>query len=215
MSVAALKNGPMSSIPPAYERRHHHLRVGLCPARLALSCRDEAAVCFAVEGASFEQTESIPSADGGLLIETVLDGVVREVGPDLLVIARDGQEARVRYLLPTALDLEPLLGATVKISVSLQFSAEKRPTVDATIKDVGGRLLLWAHDGALPSDRPDRPVVRLSHTARGPRLAFAHRSGSTTVSTAEIITIDTRSGPATAAGIRISDEDIGFVVVWH
>jgi hypothetical protein len=205
----------MSSIPPAYERRAEHLRVKLCPARLALSCRDEAAVCFAVEGASFEETSSIPSADGGLLIETVIDGVVREVGPDLLVIARDGQEARVRYLLPSAVDLEPLLGPRVKISVSLQFSAEKRPTVDASIRDAHGRLLLWAHDGVLPADRPDRPVVRLAHEARGPRLAFAHRGGLSTVATAEIIHLDTRSGSATAAGVRISNDDVGFIVVWH
>jgi hypothetical protein len=215
MSVAPLKNRTMSSIPPAYERRREHLRVGICPARLAFSCRDEAAVCFAVEGASFEETSSIPSADGGLLIETVIAGVVREVGPDLLVVARDGQEARVRYLLPSALDLEPLLGARVKISVSLQFSAEKRPTVDASIRDARGRLLLWAHDGALPADRADRPVVRLAHEARGPRLAFAHRGGLSTVATAEIIDLDTRGGPATAAGIRISDDDVGFIVVWH
>ncbi len=158
---------------------------------------------------------SIPSPDGGLLIQTVLEGVVERVGPDLLIVTRDGQKARVRYLLPSALDLEPLLGAAVKISVSLEFSPENRPTIDATIRDGAGRLLLWAHDGTLPADRPDRPVVRLSHQPQGPRLAFAHRGGLSTVSTAEIITLDTRTGPATAAGIRVSDDDIGFLVVWH
>jgi len=168
-----------------------------------------------VEGASFEETSSVPLPKGGLLIETRLDGIVLEVGPDLLVIGRDGQQARVRYLLPSALDLSSLRGEAVKITVALRFSAEKRPTVDATLADAEGRPLLWAHDGMLPADRSDRPVVRLAHEARGPRLAFAHLRGLVTVATAEIVDLETRTGTATAAGVRISNDDVGFVVVWR
>ena len=69
----------VSSIPPkarAYEPRPG---IGLCPSRLALSCRDEAAVCFAIEGANFGQTRSVPEADGGLFIETTILGRVEGV----------------------------------------------------------------------------------------------------------------------------------------
>jgi hypothetical protein len=75
--------------------------------------------------------------------------------------------------------------------------------------------LLWAHDGSLPTDRADRPVVRLAHAARGPRLAFVHRRGLTTVGTAERVEIETETGPALATGIRIADGDVGFLVVWR
>jgi hypothetical protein len=214
MGVAALKT-VSSNPPPAYRHpRADRPMVAVCPLRLALSCRDEAAVCFVVEGASFEETHSVTLPEGGLLIETHLEGRVEEVGPDLLVIARDHLRARVRYLLPSAVDLEPLRGRTVKIRVTLRFSSEKRPTVDAVIADEEG-LLLWAHDGALPSDRSDRPVVRLAHEARGPRLAFAHQRGLATVATAEMVELETRTGPAIAAGIRISRDDVGFLVVWR
>ena len=82
------------------------------------------------------------------------------------------------------------------------------------IVDFMGRPLLWAHDGRLPTDRPDRPVVRLAHEARGARLAFAHRRGLATVATAEMVSLETPTGPATAAGVRISDDSVGFLVVW-
>ncbi len=206
--------GPVDWNPPSALRYPERPQITLDRGLLARSCRDEAAVCFTVEGATAGQTRSVPQPNGGLSIETRLDGVVTFVGEEHLMITDGPETRRVRYLLPSAVNLENILGSHVNVSITLRFSATKSPTVDALIADCDGQPLLWALDGALPEDREGRPVVRTTHEANARRLVFSQNRGVATVATADTAPLETATGPATVAGIRIGQENVGFLVIW-
>jgi len=171
-------------------------------------------VCFTVEGATAGQTRSVPLPNGGLSMETRLDGVVTFVGEDFLMITDGPEMRRVRFLLPSAVSLAALLGSHVNISIKLRFSATRSPTVEALIADRDGRPLLWALDGTLPEDHRDRPVVRATHEANARRLVFSHHRRVARVATADTARLETATGPATVAAIRIGKDDVGFLVIW-
>jgi hypothetical protein len=181
--------------------------------RFAPLAREEGAVCFAAIAPPPESGTSRMDADGTLEVSTELHGVIVQVQPDAFVLERPGGRTRVRYLLPSAVDLAPLLGAVVRVELDLILSPHRAPTVNAVLRDARGQLLLWARDGQVPGHMPGFPRVRIAHDPRGPKLAFKGRGAPVLVGASEVATVRTPEGSLWAAAVRVTGDDAAFVVV--
>jgi hypothetical protein len=138
-----------------------------------------------------------------------------QVSPDRLVIADGwGELVQVRLLLPTALDLRPLVGTPIAVELAHDLSRPTRPTVDAVLRDARGRLLVWAHDGALPGQRGEHGLaVRVTHDSGDSRLVVAGREATVSAragSAAELV--HGRANFAVAA-LRVDPDGASFLVV--
>lgn len=175
--------------------------------------RDDASVCFAVQGAPPGSGVTRELGGGSIAIVTTLRGRVLSVLPDALEIDQDGALVRLRYLIPGGLSLKPLAGHVVDVRVSLVLHRDRSPTVDATIRDRRGGLLLWARDGALPSDRESQAVVvRVAQAPGGPpRLVFAARGALASVVAGGSAHLDAEGG-LTGLALRVAGDDAAFVL---
>ena len=203
----------MASAPPILRRSE------LPPARAAVDAdaldrRSEGTVCFAVEGAPLGSSTTEDLGPGAVAIRTVVRGRVLAVEPSGLEIDVGGAIARLRCLLPAAVSLDPLAGHVVTATVTLFLHRHRAPTVDATVLDEAGRLLLWARDGALPSDREAHGVaVRVAQAPGGAsRLIFAaaHALASARSGEAACLAGDV---DLLAVALRVAPDDAAFVLV--
>ncbi len=141
-------------------------------------------------------------------------GRITEATPERLVLRDEHDDAViVRLLLPSALDLSPLVGAQVALELSHELGG-RRPTVDAVLRDSRGRLLLWARDGALPGPRSAHGLaVRVTHDAALPRLVVA--AGRVTASATSGGVAELRHGRAQLAlvALRVEGDGASFLVV--
>ncbi len=202
----------MTSSPPDPERRARPV-AAFHVGRFAPMAREEGAVCFAAIAAPPESGSSRMDADGCLHVSTELHGRIVALQPDALVLERDGGRTRVRFLLPSAIDLGPLLGCVVHVLLDLTLSPLRPPTVNAVLRDGEGRLLLWARDGQVPGHIDGLPAVRIAHDPHGSRLVFGGPSGAALIGPTEVAAIQTLEGPAWAAAVRVTGDDAAFVVV--
>lgn len=171
------------------------------------------AVCFAVEGGPPECSSSEPEPLGRLRIRTEVEGRLARVDDHGFELERGAQRVRVRYLLPRPIDLSSLVGAHVRLTVHLVLDPNRAPTVDACIRTLDGRLVLWARDGALPSDRPGRPQVRVTHSdATGRRLALGLPRGLVSLRAGQRSDVAADDGTVSVFAIRVADDDAAFVL---
>ena len=203
----------MASAPPILRRSE------LPPARAAVDAgaldrRAEGTVCFAVEGSPLGSSSTEDLGAGAVAIRTVVHGRVLSVEPAGLELDVAGSIVRIRCLLPEAVSLEPLAGHVVTATVSLFLHRHRAPTVDMTVLDEEGRLLLWARDGALPSDREAHGVaVRVAQAPGGTsRLVFAapHALASARAGEAACLVTDV---DLLAVALRVAPDDAAFVLV--
>src|SRR5690606_13388042 len=132
------------------------------------------------------------------------------VGPTGFVVERAGLRARVRHLLPSALDLRALEGAEVSLDISERLHAG-RCAIDARLRDASCQLLLWAHDGDLPGHRGAHGLaLRMRMVAGGRELAIAHRGGLAIVRGPGLAAVESESGPLTLAVLRTGDDDVAL-----
>lgn len=175
------------------------------------AARDEVLLFFCVEDAprSACKTESAP---GGLCFRTTLSGRITSTGPEELVI--DGH-TRVRHLLPSSLDLAPLVGHAMQIEIAQQYGRRGRATIDAEIRDAKGRLLLWARDGVVPADRDARGLaLRATIAPDGARrLAVAHAGGVASMGVPDLARVRTADGSFDLVVLRLGTDDVAFVLV--
>jgi hypothetical protein len=140
-------------------------------------------------------------------------GRVTEVSPGRLVLANPyGDLLQIRIRVP-ALDLTPLVGATLGVQIS-QRPGPERTTTDAVFRDGRGALVLWARDGVLPGGRGAMGVtVRVGRDAGERALEVRGRSG--TLSLRAGVAGETAVGlaPVTFVALRVDDGDAAFFAV--
>lgn len=132
---------------------------------------EDGVIFFSVEGAPPESCRTTTRPDGSLTFETTLEGRAIAVDRDELLLRVGPRVVAVRHLLPSAVSLAPLIGQALSVRVTQRYEDRGRATIDATIHDERGRLLVWARDGRLPPDAEARGfVLRLSVDREEPRL---------------------------------------------
>ena len=205
----------MASAPPALRQSDLPPPLPAVEAgMLAGDYRADASVCFAVEAAPVGSSTTVDLGGGALAIRTVVRGRVLSVEPTALEIDHQGILVRLRYLLPAGVSLEPLAGHVVEARVDLLFHRHRAATVDAVVHDEHGRLLLWARDGALPSDREAQGVaVRVAQAPGGPpRLIFAAPGVLASVKAGMRVLLD-GDLDLVALPLRVAADDAAFVLV--
>lgn len=132
---------------------------------------DDGVIFFSVEGAPPESCRTSTRPDGSLTFETTLEGRVVAVDRDELLLRVGPRVVAVRHLLPSAVSLAPLVGQELTARVIQRYADRGRATIDATLHDTQGRLLLWARDGRLPPDGESHGfALRLAVDGQAPRL---------------------------------------------
>lgn len=139
---------------------------------------EEGVIFFSVEGAPNEVCQTRSGPDGSLTFHTTIAGRVVGVETDELVIARGPHTIRIRHLLPGAVDLGELEGHAVRVEIAQCYLRAGRATIDCEIRDAHGRLILWAHDGRMPSDADSHGLAMRTLVENGAtHLAVGHELG--------------------------------------
>ncbi|MDQ3034157.1 MAG: hypothetical protein M3Y87_17245 [Myxococcota bacterium] len=181
--------------------------------RFSRGALDATVAYVGVSSAPPEASHTRRDADGSIVLDTALEGRVIEVGPEGLVVEHGGFLARVRHLLPDAIDLGTLLGRHVSIELREHLHGT-RCTVEARIRDEQGALLLWARDGHLPDDRASHGLamrMRVAEDGRG--LVIAHRSGLAMVRGPGLALVESDQGALLVVVLRTGDADAAFVAL--
>ncbi len=132
---------------------------------------EDGVIFFSVEGAPRESCRTSTKPDGSLTFETTLEGRAIAVDRDELLLRVGPRVVAVRHLLPGAVSLAPLIGQELTVRVIQRYGDRGRATIDATLHDAEGRLLLWARDGRLPADPEGHGfALRLAVDGEAPRL---------------------------------------------
>lgn len=176
---------------------------------------DEGVIFFSVEGAPTEACRTETAPDGSLTFTTTLQGPVTAVQPDELVLDVRGHRVVVRHLLPGAIDLSGLLESRVLVTVQQRYRGRGRATIDAEIRDAGGRLVLWARDGRLPSDADARGLsMRVCLDPDGHhRLALSQAQGVVSLAAPGIVRVERDGVTHDALLIRLGPDDASFVIL--
>jgi hypothetical protein len=205
----------MNSSPPTARDSAPPALPQLAEAGFHARALDESVIFFCVDDAPREacRTESLPN--GGLAFRTALRGRIERVGAEELVLAVAGKTTRVRFLLPSAVDLASLVGHQAQIDITQQYAGPGRATIDAQIRDAKGRLLLWARDGRVPPDRSAQGLALRTTVGASDarRLAVAHTGGVASMSVPDLARVRTAEGAFELLLVRLGAEDISFVLV--
>lgn len=177
------------------------------PEAAALECD----LCIAFETPRSSLSQTPPPGMGAA---RRLHGRVLEVAPERLLIAdAHGEVLPVRLLLPAAVDLGGLRDSQVSLELSHDLSG-RRATVDAVLRDVRGRLLLWARDGALPGPRGAHGLaVRVTHDAGRARLVVSARGATASAARGQVAEFTHGRAQLSMAALRIEAEGASFLVV--
>ncbi|UJR80798.1 Hypothetical protein I5071_28480 [Sandaracinus amylolyticus] len=208
-----MTNADSAGMTPV-ERARERLVLPFDRGSFARDAVDSTVAYVGVEHAPPGASRTRRAADGTLTLETRLVGRVGDVGPQGFVVEHAGFPARVRHLLPAALELRALGGHDVSLDLEERLHAG-RCTVDARVRDRDdGALVLWTHDGELPEDRVAHGLalrMRMGDEARG--LVIAHRGGLVIVRAPSVVAVDTEVGPMLFVVLRLGDEDVAFVAL--
>lgn len=204
----------MTSSPPGARDTAPPFLARFAEGRFRAYAGDEPIIFFCVEGAPREACRT-RTADGGLTFDTTLSGRVVAVEPGELTLDVGGQPAIVRHLLPSAFDLGDSLGHTLEVRVVQRYLGPGRATIDAELRDASGRLVLWAHDGRMPSDRVAHGLaLRLTvDAAGGHRLAVGHSRGVASVGAPDFGQVWVGGEPYVLVVVRAGADDVSFVLL--
>lgn len=173
---------------------------------------DEDVIFFCVEDAPRVACSTRTSPDGSLTFATHLEGDVIDAGPGELRLRHGSRRPVIRHLLPGAVDLAPLRGQRVQVSIFQRYAGRGRATIDAEITDSTSRLILWAHDGRMPSDRLGL-AFRRSVDAEGDRLAVGHAGGVASVRAPDLVRVQAGADTFDLAMVRAGTDDVSFVMI--
>ncbi len=203
----------MTSSPPSARDTQPSVHVRLDEVRFRATAADEPLLFFCVEGAPRSACHT--RTEEHLTFETALSGRVTSVTGGELALDVGGGEVLVRYLLPSAVELEALVGHTIGLRVTQRYSGPGRATIDAEVRDSAGGLVLWAHDGRMPGDRLSHGLaLRLRLDAGGAhRLALGHGAGVTAVGAPDSATIQVAGAEFGLGVVRVGADDVAFVLV--
>ena len=204
----------MSSSPPTARDSTPPPAIGLDEGVFRRTAGDDAVVFFCVEGAPREACRTTSERDGGLTFTTTLVG--RVVGAERGAIALETRTGTVllRHLLPGAVDLSSLVGRQLLASVRQRYARSGRATIDAELRDRAGRLVLWAHDGRLPSDREAQGLSVRGVVSEGePRLVVGGSGGLVSVSSPGLGALDHDGHRFAILVVRLGADDAAFAVV--
>lgn len=175
---------------------------------------DETVLFACVEGAPPEACHTENEPGGALTFDTRLHGRVLATHPDQTELEVEGKTVVVRHLLPTALDLGPLVGHIVHVHVRQRYGGPGRATIDARVRDGGGRLLLWAHDGRFPTDREGLGLaLRARVDPDGHRLALVHGGGVQALRAPDVARVWIAGDAFELGLLRAGADDVAFVLV--
>ena len=183
--------------------------------RFLASGAEESGVCFAIEGAALDSGHSKLVGDATVLTTQVRGRVADVLGDELTLDDATGR-TRVRFILPAGIALAGLRDRFVSVEVTHRIRANGATIIDAAIRDGRGRLLLWAHDGALSTERSARALqLRITHPPDGaPRLAIGAGKGAvTTVDAGSVGRVDGGDASYTALVLRVGAGDASYVLV--
>jgi hypothetical protein len=101
--------------------------------------------------------------------------------------------------------------------VSLRATEELRGgrcTVSARLCGQDGKLVLWAHDGVLPTagDTPGLALRTVVGEGR-PRLAVAHRDGLTWAAARDVVRIEHDEGPMLLVVLRVDRDEAALLAL--
>lgn len=183
--------------------------------RFAAAGAEDLGVCFAIEGAALDAGHSKLVGDATVLT-TQVRGRVADVLGDELTLDDDAGRTRVRFILPAGVSLAGLLDRFVSVEVTHRIRPNGSTIIDASIRDGRGRLLLWAHDGALSTELRARALqLRITHPPDGePRLAIGAGKGAvTTVEAGSAGRVDGGDASYVALVLRVGPGDASYVLV--
>jgi hypothetical protein len=142
-------------------------------------------VSFVPESASWRCVEAAPpirvTLDAAVSVRaerrgtlTAIEGIAAEIEPGGLRLD-DGQEEHwLRFTLPDRVDLAPLLGKRLRVTLHTEPMAEGPAEQQLTIADDAGRVLLVAHLGRVLGEAhvigETRLVAALSQRRGGPMV---------------------------------------------
>jgi len=176
---------------------------------------DDLGVCFAIEGAALDAGHSKLVGDTTVLTTQVRGRVAAVLGDELTLEEPAGQ-TRVRFLLPSGVALAGLLDRFVSVEVTHRIGTSGATSIDASIRDGRGRLLLWAHDGGLTAERSARGLqLRITHPPDGdPRLAIgAAKHAVTTVEAGRAGRVDGGDASYVVLVLRVGPGDASYVLI--
>jgi hypothetical protein len=175
---------------------------------------DDPVLFVCVEGAPLEACRTTPEPDGGLTFTTTLFGRVRDVERGAIALQTRSGVVILRHLLPTALELGDLVGCTMLASVRQRYARSGRATIDAELRDAAGRLVLWAHDGRMPSDRDAQGLSVRGVVSDGePRLAVGGSEGLVSVPSPGLAALDHDGQRFAVLVVRLGVDDAAFAVL--
>jgi hypothetical protein len=215
MSAHFPRDNPMNSSPPGARDSIPPALPRLAEAGFRAHARDEGVIFFCVEAAPREACRTHAGPDGSLSFQTQLFGIVTEIAPGELWLAMGERRVLVRHLLPSAIDLGELCGHRIEIQIQQSYRGRGRATIEAQIRDASGRLLVWAHDGRMPSDRDSHGLaLRLTLDSDGdPRLAIGHSGGVASLAVPDLVGVKTGSDSYDFVVVRLGTDDVSFVLL--
>ncbi len=184
------------------------------PERFERHARDEGILFLCVENAPREACRTEVGADGSLTFRTALAGRVLSVERGALTLDTGGRLVTLRHLLPSGIELEALAGRRLQVALTQTYPSRGRATIDAEIRDVDGRLVLWAHDGRHPDDRDARGLsLRATLGDGAARLAVRTDDGIASLACPGLAGLSVARRAFALALVRLGPDDIGFVLL--
>jgi hypothetical protein len=182
-------------------------------ARFLRNALDSTVAYMGVCHAPPEATRTSRLKDSSILLRTSLRGPITHVEQQLFVVEHCGFGARVRHLLPDALDLGVLVNQEVSIELTERFH-DGRCTVDARLFRENGRLILWARDGDLPEDRASYGLAMHVQMADDrPTLAISHGMGLCVMRDPGFAMVTIAQGPLLVMTLRTGHRDAAFIAL--
>ncbi|MEZ4256935.1 MAG: hypothetical protein R3A78_14690 [Polyangiales bacterium] len=182
----------------------------------ALHAAEERSLCVTVDGGlpgSGLEPPYSPDSDR-FILACKFGGPVIGVEPDGVTLRADGSFRTLRLLMPPGLDLEPLRGHHIEVSHRLEIDPMRSMTIDLSIRNRYGDLLLWARDGVLPHPLHSHGHnVRVS-VERDQRFLAVRTSGAPAiVPAAASSVVNTGLGRYVVLCARVHESDAAFVFV--
>ncbi|MBX3269986.1 MAG: hypothetical protein KF729_06975 [Sandaracinaceae bacterium] len=188
------------------------LRAALDEARFFRDAATEGILFFCVEGAPPEACATRSGPGGVLVFHTSLRGRVLAVEPDLLVLAAGRHRVHVRHHLPPGVELAPLAGRRVALTLTQSYRGRGRATIDAVLADDEGHTFLWAHDGRHPDDAHGLSL-RAMLEGGATRLAVRTDAGAVAVPCPGVASIALEGREHALVVVRGAADDVGFVLL--
>lgn len=184
--------------------------------RHALHAAEERHISATVDGGlPGSDLEPPPTPDTerfGLTCE--FKGAVVRADHGELMLDTGGRRRRVKLLMPPGLDFGPLAGHPVVVRHRLEIDPLRSITIDLSIRNRYGDLLLWARDGVLPHARHAQGhTIRVAHEGDEAALVVSGIHGPQRVPTAASAVVPTAQGRFVVLSARVRPGDAAFVLV--